>query len=235
MSVVPTSIAATDQAATPVAADHDHRATAPTRALAVRSWVQLCCIPGYFIAMLLYGVFAPHATTDTPAAELTSYAVGGTVAVTPFTELLSAALLVGFIGAMITTIRGRGAWPATVGSWFAALGAVGAAMVGIRHLYDIALADLPRQQALAVLATVDRVAGPLPLLLIMVAPLAGLLLFAIASFRAGYATIIPFALTLAFLVLTMTPLPEWVSLLVGLVGFGWIAFRMRPRRNGTTL
>lgn len=245
MSTVPTNTVPTSTAPTntvlgtaptghgaSAAADDDHQfAAAPSRALAVRTWVQLACVPGYFVAMLLYGVFAPHASTDTPTAELNSYAAGGTVAVTPFTELLAAALLVGFIGAMITTIRGRGAWLATIGSWFAALGVAGSALVAARHFYDIALAGLPRQQALTVLDNLSKATGPLPLLLITVAPLTALLLFAIASFRARYATIIPFALTLAFLVLTMTPLPEWISLVVGLVGFGWIAVRMRHRSN----
>lgn len=232
---VPASTVPADQEAPTAATNHDHRcpAPAPTRALAVRTWVQLACVPGYFVAMLLYGVFAPHASTDTPTTELNSYAVGGAVAVTPFTELLSAALLVGLIGAMTNAIRGRGVWLGTIGSWFATLGVLGSALVAARHFYDIALAGVPRQQALAVLQHLGHATGPLPLLLIMVAPLTGLLLFAIASFRAGFATIIPFALTLAFLVLTMTPLPEWVSLFVGLVGFGWIAVRMRPGRNVT--
>lgn len=233
MSAVRANVRANTVSATANLDQQPTAAAAASRALVVRTWVQLACIPGYFVAMLLYGVFAPHASTATPAAELDSYAVGGTIGVTPFTELLAAVLLVGFIGAMITTIRGRGAWLATVGSWFAALGVVGAAMVATRHFYDIALADVPRQQALVVLAGLDGATGPLPLLLIMLAPLAGLLLFAIASFRSGYATIIPFALTLAFLVLNLTPVPEWISLLVGLAGFGWIAVRMRPGRSGT--
>jgi hypothetical protein len=190
--------------------------------------VRLACLPLFFIALLLGGLLGPDAEGGTPAAELHAYAAEG-AAVGPLFELAAAALLVGLLGAFTSTIRRRGAWWASAGATLGAFGVLGQTFVVVRHYYDIALGAAPHDVALHVLGALDSATGPLPMLLITVAPLGALLLFAIAAFRAGYAGWIALALAIASIVLLSAPLPEWIGLAVATTAFGWIGWRMLRR------
>jgi hypothetical protein len=67
--------------------------------------------------------------------------------------------------------------------------------------------------------------------MISLAPIAGLVLLAVAAFRAGRASIVALALSVAFAVLEFTPLPESVGLLVGGGAFTWMAVRLLRERT----
>jgi len=53
----------------------------------------------------------------------------------------------------------------------------------------------------------------------------------VAAYRAGRASIVALALSVAFAVLEFTPLPESVGLLVGGGAFTWIAVRLLRERT----
>jgi hypothetical protein len=197
----------------------------PTVALIARRVVRVACVPLFFIALLLSGVVGSVDGGASPSAELRAYAAPGAVA-GPFVELAAAVLLVGLIGAFTSMIRRRGSWWANAGALLGAFGVLGQTFVVVRHFYDVALAVAPHGVALQVLSALDAATGPLPLLLIAVAPLGALLLLAIAAFRAGYAGWVALSIAVASLVLVSAPLPEWIGLAVATIVFGWIGWRM---------
>lgn len=201
------------------------------RALAVRTWTGFVCVPLVFVSMLSANLLVGSAGDGAPAAELAAFGHGGGAQALPFVELLSAVALVGLANFFGASIRRRGALLATIGMGLTIVGAMGSAMVSVRHFYDIALAAAPRAVALHVLDGLDAATGPLPFLMISLAPIAGLVLLAVAAFRAGCASIVALALSVAFAVLEFTPLPESVGLLVGGVAFTWMAVRLLRERT----
>ena len=210
----------------------DQAAPQANRALAVRYWAGFVSVPAAFASMLVAVLLVGAAGDGAPSAELAAFARGGAASAVPFLELANAAALIGLAAFFGTSIRGRGSWLATLGIGATFLGALGSTMVAMRHFYDLALASAPQAVSLSVLRSLDTVMGPLPLLLTSLAPTVGVVLLAIAAFRAGGASIIALALALAYAVLEYTPLPESVGILVGGVAFTWIAVRMvRMRRR----
>lgn len=198
-----------------------------TRACGLRYWTGFVCVPLMFASMLTATLLVGSDGDGAPADELAAFAHGGAAQLVPFLELINALAFIGlasFFGSSIRT--GRGSWFATVGMGVSILGAVGSVMVSMRHFYDIALAGIQQGEGLKVLSALDSATGPLPLVVISLAPVVGLLLLAIAAFLARRASVIALALAVAFAVLEYTPLPESIGLVVGGVAFTWIAIRL---------
>ena len=211
-----------------IATDTGSSQSQPTTAhgvAGVRYWVRFASIPLFFSAMIASEALTGFSDDTDPSSQLDRFGTPGPASAEPFLTLAAAALFVGVIAFFTSAIRQRGGWVATIASWIGAVGVVGIAMPGVLHFFDAALAVLPQKDALHVLNQLNAVAGPVPLVVIVIAPLLALLLFAIASLRAGLATIWMFLVAAASFVVGFTPLPAILANVIMGIAFTWIAVR----------
>ena len=112
------------------------------------------------------------------------------------------------------------------------LGTAGLVLIGVHHWALGALAQLPYEQGAQAVNRLDAIAGPAILPLFFAMPVA-MVLFALAGYRAGFVPTPALGLVGLFFVSDFVPgLPggELVQLLIGLIGFVWIALEVvRPR------
>ena len=199
----------------------------------LRLLVGAACAPAMLLALLATGPLDPFDDGASPAAQLRQVA-GHESVIGPlgWLEILAALFGAGMVLSFTGLTRGRGRGLGNAGAVTGVLGTAGLAPIGVHHWALGASAQLPYEQGAQAVNRLDAIAGPAILPLFFAMPVA-MVLFALAGHRAGFVPTPALGLVGLFFVTDLVPgLPggELVQLLIGLIGFVWIAVEVvRPR------
>lgn len=202
-----------------------------------RNVVGAASMPLMVLALMATGPLDPfddQARASVQLGQLSGHV--GEVKILGFVELLAGLLFAGVVLAFAGHTRGRGRGLGNAGVVFGILGVAGMALIAVHHWLYVAVSDLPRHDAVAVIDRLDATAGPAVLPMLMAAPVA-LVLFAIAGHRAGFVPWPALLLSIAFFVGELVPgLPggELAPLVLELVALTWVAVTLvrGPVRRG---
>jgi hypothetical protein len=149
------------------------------------------------------------------------------VLVSGWLTLATAAFLLAAVLFLAGATRGRGSVWGAAGAAFGFLGFAGHTIIGMHSLLEVALTAIPLEQAVAVDDTLQHTVGSLVFVLTNFSVVA-LTLFSIALLRARIVSWPVAAGGLAMTILAFSGLPLTDQLLfpLGLVVFGWAAYRV---------